>query len=161
ALHNTFQIVNIIQEHVVKLPDRWIDITRHRYIYNEQWPVRPLLHTVLHLRRCYDITIRPGRADQNIDVLQSLHSFLHRARDTVELGCQLLCTAEGTVSHKHLCRPASAQMLRRQLAHFAGAEDKHLLALEAAEYPLAQFNSGITYRYGAFADRCLRMGSLA
>ena len=128
------QIVDVVEEHLLDLAGRRLDVARHRDVDDEQRPVAPRPHHRLDVRLGEDRRGRAGGRDDDVA--------------GAERGVQLL-PRRGAGAADRLRRPRRVRhrpaddrdvlhalrlhVQRGQLAHLAGADDEDAAALQVAE----------------------------
>ena len=95
---------------------------------------------------------RAGRADDDIGPLDEVEELLKTDRGAVKRLRQLDGSLVGPVADEDRAGTAPQQVIRREFAHFSGADEENIFSLEAAEDFLGQLHGGIGYGDGRSAD---------
>ena len=102
--HDGFEIVNVVQKHVVQLLHRRVNVPRHGNVHEEQRAVAARRKNGGDVVAMQNGVRRAGGADHDVRIGQRLPAFVKMNGASAEFGGELLRAFEGAVGHQH--RPA-------------------------------------------------------
>ena len=123
GVDDLLQVVDVVQEDVVEVVDRGLDIARHRDIDEEHRLITAGRDDTLHLLLPQDVVRRARRGDHDIDLRQHADEtgiFDWRPLEKLRHFDGALV---GPVGDEDVRRAGAAQVPRRQLRHLARADD--------------------------------------
>ena len=77
-LHDRLQVVDVVEEHLLELADRRLDVARHGDVDDEQRPVAPRPHHLFDARARQDRLGRAGRGDDDVGGRQRVVELVPR-----------------------------------------------------------------------------------
>ncbi len=90
VLHDLLQVVDVVEEDLLEVAGRGLDVARHRDVDDEQRTVRPLAHDRLHEFARDDRGRGAGRGHRDVRRGERVRKLRPRHRFTLELGSEPL-----------------------------------------------------------------------
>ena len=137
------KVVDIIEKRIVNFVYHRIDVARHSDIDEEHRVVLSPVNDLFCQRLSDDEVWRPCRADHDIGTVHVVGEVFKRDRSALEYLRQFDGALERTIRNQHGRNARPLQVLRRKLAHFAGADDHDALSGKIAENLSGQLDGGV------------------
>ena len=160
-LDDRLQVVDVVEEHLLDVADAGFDVARHRDVDDEERVAAVPARRRFDLRARDDRPLRSGRGDDDVGVAERLRQLFPGNRATADCRGQRLGVGRGAARDRDLADALRAQVLRRQRADLAGADDQDAPALEPAEDLSRQLHRREADRHRALAERRLAADALA
>ena len=163
SLHDRLQVVDVVEEDLVEIADRRLDVARHRDVDDEERPAAPRPHRLLDVRAGEDRLGRAGGGDDDVGGAERVR----RARSTAtalaaELPRQRSAVRQRAAGDGDLLdalRLAGATPV--SLAISPAPRISTLRPVEVAEDLLRQRDRRVADRHGAFAEAGFAAHALA
>ena len=156
------QIVHVVEEDLIQIADRGLDIARQGDVDDEERPVPPRAHRLLDRRSRQHGFGRAGGGDDDVGGDERRRAAPATARRGPRAGAPGARPTASVRLAMVICLHAlRAQVDARELGHLAGAEDEHAQAGEVAEDLLGELDGGVAHRHGAFGEPGFAADALA
>src|ERR1043166_1879306 len=87
--HDRFEVVNVVEVHVVKALHLWIDVARHGDIDEDQWAIPTPCHPLRHVGALKNHSRAASRSHNDIRVRYRREAILKSYSSAAELASQL------------------------------------------------------------------------
>ena len=146
------QIVDVVEEDVVQIVDRRVDVARHGDIDQEHGLVAAGGDDALHLVFVQDVVRRAAGGDHDVHLRQHGDEAGVLDGRALEQLRHFDGALLGAVGDEDVRGAGAAQVPGRQFAHLAGADDHDGAVVERAENLARQFHGGVADRDRHLSD---------
>ena len=159
-LNYFLQIVNVVQEDIVDLIHRRLDIAGNCNVDQEHWTVAAYVDRTLHVLAGNDVLGRTAGGNHDVHLRQRLLELFILHHFAIEQSSHGIGSRARSIGHEYARSAGPPQMARREFSHLTRAHQQHLAIFKRAENLARQLHRGIAHAHGVLPYLRLRAYAL-
>mmetsp|Transcript_53731 Transcript_53731/g.126521 ORF Transcript_53731/g.126521 Transcript_53731/m.126521 type:complete len:236 (-) Transcript_53731:776-1483(-) len=152
GLHLAGEVVHGVEVDVLQAGHLGLDVARHGQVDHEHRAVLAFFKRALDRTEADQRQAGRGAGHDDVELVQPLGQVGEPHRLGAEAGGQLLAALQRAVGHRHVAWRLGGEMGRRQLDHFASADEQHAGACQVLEQLAGQAHGGCGHADGMASD---------